>query len=386
MPNSKKIYVGIIGGGFIGEAHIEAVRRIPGVEVLAIAGSSLDSAREKANKFDIPLAYGSYQELFANPDIQVIHNCTPNNMHFTVNRDALLAGKHVLSEKPLAINCEETGELVRLAEQQGLIAAVSFNYRQYPLVQEMKARIENNEIGKVNLIYGSYLQDWLLRDTDWSWRLDPKVGGNSRAIADIGSHWMDLVQHVVGSRIIKVMADLDTILPVRKKPKGKVTTFGNNQADNFEEIAITTEDYGTILFRMENGARGVFTVSQMSPGRKNRLSFEVAGSEMSMAWNQEEPQYLWIGHRDKPNEVLMRDPNLLSESARPWAHYPGGHEEGWPDGMKNLMKNLYDYVREGKVPTEDSLPFATFAEAHRVSCLVEAICKSNQQGTWVDIP
>jgi predicted dehydrogenase len=383
----RKIKVGIIGTGFIGPTHIEAIRRLGFVEVAGLAETSQEKAEKKAAELGIPKAFGDYREMLQDPEIQVIHNCTPNNLHFAINKEIILAGKHVLSEKPLAMNSKESAELLALAKKQGVVHGVNFNYRQHASVQNLQAKIANGDLGKVNLVHGSYLQDWLLYETDFNWRLAPDVGGKSRAVADIGSHWCDTVQYVTGKKIVEVFADLATIIPVRKKPKATVATFGaqNTEETEYENVQINTEDYASVLVRFEDGSRGVFTVSQVSAGRKNRLSFEINGSQSSAFWNQEEPEKLWIGHRDKPNEILLADPALFAPAAKSAIHHPGGHNEGWPDALKNMMLNFYTFIREGKNPLKDKPNFTTFEDGHISMSITDAILESNEQQRWVKV-
>jgi predicted dehydrogenase len=382
-----KIKVGIIGTGFIGPTHIEAIRRLGFVEVIALAENGLDRAKKFAEELGIQKAYGDYHELLQDNEIDVVHNCTPNHLHFTINKEVILAGKHIISEKPLAMSSKESGELLELAEKHGVVHGVNFNYRQFPSVQNLHAKIANGDLGKVNLVHGSYLQDWLLYKTDFNWRLAPEVGGKSRAVADIGSHWCDTVQYVTGKQIVEVFADLATVIPVRKKAKNTIATFSaqNLEEQEYEDVPINTEDYASVLVRFEDGSRGVFTVSQVSAGRKNRLSFEIDGSKSSAFWNQEEPEKLWVGHREKPNEVLLADPSLVLPEARSSIHHPGGHNEGWPDALKNMMLNFYKFIRDNKNLQKDKPNFATFLDGHLSMCITEAILESNAQQKWVKV-
>ena len=285
------------------------------------------------------------------------------------------------------MNSKESAELVRLAKKAGVLNGINFNYRFYPLIQHARALIADKKAGDVRLVHGSYLQDWLLFDTDYNWRLEPAVGGKSRAVADIGSHWCDLIQHVTGLKIVEVMADLSTVIPVRKKPKTAIETFAGKalKPSDYDHMKIATEDYASVLFRFDNGARGVFTVSQVSPGRKNRLYFEIDGSYHSMVWDQEKPEEMWMGYRDRPNELLVKDPSLLHPQAKPYAHYPGGHPEGYPDGPKNFFRNFYQWVAEGKVPAKGQADFATFEDGHCEILICEAILKSAKQKKWVKV-
>lgn len=383
----EKIKVGVIGTGFIGPTHIEAIRRLGFVEVVGLAENGIEAAENKAAGLGIPKAYGDYREMLADKEIQVVHNCTPNHLHFQINKEIILAGKHVVSEKPLAMDSKESAELLALAKEHGIVHGVNFNYRQFASVQNLHAKIANGDIGKVNLVHGSYLQDWLMYETDFNWRLAPEVGGKSRAVADIGSHWCDTVQYVTGKKIVEVFADLATVIPVRKKSTSSLENFGaqNPEEVTYEDVLINTEDYASVLVRFEDGSRGVFTVSQVSAGRKNRLSFEIAGSKSSVFWNQEEPEKLWIGHRDKPNETLLADAALFAPDARGAIHHPGGHNEGWPDALKNMMKNYYTFIREGKDPAIDTSNFATFKDGHISMCITDAILESNAQQKWVKV-
>jgi predicted dehydrogenase len=383
----RTIKVGIIGTGFIGPAHVEALRRLGSVDVVGLAESNPELAEQKAKLLGIPQAYGDYKDLLKDSRIETIHNCTPNFVHFKINKDVIAAGKHLVSEKPLAMNSKQSAELVRLAKKAGVLNGINFNYRFYPLIQHARALIADKKAGDVRLVHGSYLQDWLLFDTDYNWRLEPAVGGKSRAVADIGSHWCDLIQHVTGLRIVEVMADLSTVIPVRKKPKTTIETFAGKalKPSDYDHMKIATEDYASVLFRFDNGARGVFTVSQVSPGRKNRLYFEIDGSYHSMVWDQEKPEEMWMGYRDRPNELMVKDPSLLHPQAKPYAHYPGGHPEGYPDGPKNFFRNFYQWVAEGKVPAKGQADFATFEDGHCEILICEAILKSAKQKKWVKV-
>jgi predicted dehydrogenase len=383
---TERIKAGIIGTGFIGPAHVEAARRLGNIEFVAIAEANEELAKAKAAELWIPKAYGDYKDLLADPEVQVVHNCTPNHLHFEVNRDILAAGKHVISEKPLAMTTAESSELVRLANESGLIHAVDFNYRYYPLVQHAKAMVAAGEVGDVFTIHGSYLQDWLFLETDWNWRLVPEMSGESRAVADVGSHWCDLLQFITGLTITKVFADLRTIHKTRMKPKTEIETYAGKvlTPDDYEPQEINTEDYASVLVELSNGAHGVFTVSQVSAGRKNRLYFEIDGSKCALAWDQEQPNEMWIGHRDKANEILAKDPSLLHESAREYAHYPGGHPEAYPDGPKNLFRNVYRAITAGGgMPAEPD--WSTFVDGHKEVAICEAVLASSKAEKWVEV-
>jgi predicted dehydrogenase len=382
-----KLKAGVIGTGFIGPVHAEAIRRLGWVEIVAIAGSDQAGADRKARELGIPAAYGDYRHMIEDPSIDVIHNCTPNHLHYDINREIIQAGKHVLSEKPLAMTSEQCASLLRLANEHHVVHGVNFNYRAYPMVQHLKASIADGELGNVYLVHGGYLQDWLLYETDYNWRLEERFGGKMRAVADIGSHWVDLIQYVTGQRITSVFADLTTVIPVRKKPMDKSETFQHASTDQavYEDVRITTEDCATVMFRMNGGTTGMFVVSQVSAGRKNRLSFEVNGSRSSAFWNQEEPEQLWIGHRDRPNELLLSDPSLVHPQARSFLHYPGGHNEGWADSVRNTMQAFYRVVLDSKDSRSDRPDFATFADGYHCVRVTEAIMRSNAAQSWVEI-
>lgn len=379
----QKIQAAIIGTGFIGPAHVEAIRRLGFVEVVAVAERGQDLAERKAKELSIPKAYGDYYQLLADPAIQVVHNCTPNHLHFEVNRDILAARKHVVSEKPLAMDSAQSRELVRLAQSAGVTHAINFNYRYMPLVQQARAMVQRGDVGRVLAVQGSYLQDWLLLETDWNWRLVPEMSGASRAVADIGSHLCDCVQFVTGLKIVRVMADLVTIHPSRKRPKVEVETYAGKMLtpDQMEDVPIHTEDYAAILVEFDNGSHGTLTVNQCAAGRKNRLYYEIDGERAALSWDLERPNELWIGRRDGANQTLMKDPSLLHPEAREYAHYPGGHQEGWPDGPKNLFRNIYGHIA-GQRPGGD---FATFVDGHNEIAICDAVLASSNQRRWVDV-
>jgi predicted dehydrogenase len=376
----KTIKAGIIGTGFIGPAHVEAARRLGFVEMVALCEANDELARMKAAALGIPRAFGSVDAFLADRELEVVHNCTPNHVHFEIGKKILAAGKHVISEKPLAMTTKESKELVALAAKAGVVNAIDFNYRGYPLVQEAKAMVESGKVGELYHVTGSYMQDWLYLSTDWNWRLVPEFSGESRAVADIGSHWCDAVQFITGHKIVKVCADFSTIHKNRMKPKKEVETYSGKllQASDYEPVPINTEDYASVLLEFSNGARGSFTVSQCFAGRKNRMFYELSGSKCSIVWDQERPNEMWIGYREKPNELLMKDPSLLSPRARAYAHYPGGHPEGYPDGLKNFLLRVYSYIAE---PREE-VDFSTFADGHDELAVCEAVLASAKARAW----
>ena len=356
--------MGLVGPGFVGAHHLDAVRRLGFVDVVAIAASSGASARRKADALDIPRAYGRYEDLVADPDVHVVHNTTPNALHAPVIRAALAHRKHVVSDKPLAMDAGEAFELWRAAEDAGVVHAVTFNYRGNPLVQQAREMIAAGEIGPVHFVHGAYLQDWLLYASDSNWRLDARQGGESSAFADIGSHWCDLVQHVTGQRIVSVLADLTSAIGAR-----------------------TSEDLATVLVRFDGGAKGAVNVGQVCAGHKNGLWFEANGATASLRWLQEEQNTLWIGRRDAANAVLPKDPALLAPAARAYAHLPGGHQEAWADAFRNVMRDIYSVIRDGGRSSDPRPPaFATFEDGYRAASIVDAVLDSHRAGgVWTSV-
>jgi predicted dehydrogenase len=384
----RKIKAAVIGSGFMGAAHVEALQRIGGVEIKIIASDDVASARKLAEKFSIEKVVSSWEDVLIDKEIEVVHNCTPNFLHHKINKETILSGKHIISEKPLTTSSIESKELVYLANQKGVVNAINFNYRFYPVILHARSIISNGELGEIYFAHGSYLQDWLLYDTDYNWRLESKISGSSRAVADIGSHWCDMIQFLTGLKITKVFADLFTIHEERVKPAQSVETFVGKELiekQNGDRIKIDTEDGGVVIFHFENGRRGVFSVSQVSAGRKNYFNLEIDGSKKALSWNQEEPNSLWFGYREKLNESLIKDPSLLDKSARGFAHYPGGHPEGYPDGPKNLFMSVYDLIRSGRDPRREKTLFANFEDGYYENKIIEAILTSSKINKWVEI-
>ncbi len=378
------IKVGLVGTGFIGPAHLEGLRR-NNIHVVGLAEATPELAQAKARDLGIEKAYPSFEALLADPAITVVHLATPNYLHFPQAKAALLAGKHVICEKPLAMTTAESGELVKLAAEKHLVNAINFNLRFYPMAQQARSMIRSGELGDIFIIQGSYLQDWLYLATDWNWRLEPGFGGTLRAVADIGSHWLDLTTFISGLTIESVMADFKTFHPIRKKPSKPVETYTGKllTPEDYIDQPIATEDYASILIHYGNGARGILTVSQVSAGRKNRLYFEIDASKASVAFDSEHNNDLWIGHRERPNELLMKDPSLVSPEARSTMSYPGGHNEGYPDTFKQLIHRVYAYIRKGDFQAETDFP--TFKDGHYELQLCEAIEKSAHEARWVKV-
>ncbi len=380
----QTVGVGVAGTGFIGPAHVEGLRR-NGIRVLGLMGSTGEKAEQKAAELGIPRAYSSLEEMLADPEVDVVHLATPNHLHHPHAKAALMAGKHVVCEKPLAMTSEQSAELVQLAKERQLVNAVNFNIRMYPLAHQARSMVQSGDLGDIFILQGSYLQDWLLLPTDWNWRLEPDLGGTLRAVGDIGSHWLDLLTFITGLRVEEVYADFKTFHPIRKKPTKPLETYTGKMltADDYVDQPISTEDYASIVLHYENGVRGVLTVSQVSSGRKNRLFYEINGSKSSLAWDSERPNEMWIGHRSGPNQVLMKDPSLLSPEAQAVTSYPGGHNEGFPDTFKQLYAKVYSYLMAGDFSKTPDFP--TFSDGHYEMQLCEAIERSGREQAWVKV-
>jgi predicted dehydrogenase len=371
-----ELRAGVVGTGFIGAVHVDALRRL-GVEVTGVVGSSVERAEAKR----LAPAYESYEALLDDDRVDVVHLTTPNSLHYPQVKAALEAGKHVICEKPLALTATESQELLALAERSGLVHCTNFNIRFYPQVQEARARVRRGELGDVWNVHGGYLQDWLLYPTDWNWRLEPDQGGALRAVADIGSHWLDLVQFVTGLVVEQVFADLATTIAVRQRPAGRVETFSDAGDVERVDVAMSSEDLGHILVRFRGGARGSCVISQVAAGRKNAVGFEVAGSQGSIAWRGEQPEELWLGHRDEPNGTLLRNPALLDAAAAATTHLPAGHAEGFADTFRELYRAVYRAVAAGE--PGDNYP--TFRAGHVENVLGEAVALSNTDQKWVKV-
>lgn len=383
----ENLTAAVVGTGFIGPVHVEGLRRA-GVRVAGVVGSTPDKSNAAAARLGLPRGYDSFHELLRDESVAVVHLTTPNRFHFEQAAAALRAGKHVMCEKPLAMTSAESAELVRIARDSGRAAGVAYNIRFYPLCHEAAARVTNGAIGDLLHVVGSYVQDWLLLDTDFNWRVLADDGGELRAVADIGTHWLDLVQFITGQAIVEVCADLRTVHATRRRPSGGVETFsGPGRAPTATEpVAITTDDCGAVMLRFANGANGCLWVSQTTAGRKNCLRFEIAGAKQSLAWNSETPNELWTGHRDRANETLLRDPSLMHESAREIANYPGGHNEGFPDTFKQLFRTFYAHIAAGEFARSSATPkFPTFEDGHREILLCEAVLRSHRERRWVAV-
>jgi predicted dehydrogenase len=382
MPGIADVGAAVIGTGFIGTVHVEQLRRI-GVGVRGVLGSTPERGAARAQALGVAKAYGSLDELLDDPTVNVVHVTSPNHLHVPQTRQILAAGRHVVCEKPLAMTATESAELVRLAADSDRVNAVNFNIRFYPLHQHVREVVARGDLGDVRFVTGHYFQDWLLLDTDWNWRLDPDKGGSLRAVGDIGSHWLDLATFLTGQPIVAVMADLATFIQLRAQPRGPVETFSTDRSADTVDREMATEDVASILLRFANGARGSVAVSQISAGRKNSLQWEIDGSSSSAAWDSETPDHLWLGHRERANEVLQRNPALMEPAGRVASALPGGHVEGFADTFGALFRAIYADVVAGR-PAERP-PYATFADGHDEMLVGDAVAESARLGRWVDV-
>ncbi len=377
----KTIKVAMLGTGFMGKVHTEALRRLGNVEVAVVGGSSQAVADKFAASYFVPKAVGDWREVMKDPQIDAVHVCTPNVLHYPMVVAALEAGKHVVCEKPLTITAAEADELAAIARKKNLANCVNHNLRYYPVVQQARDMIAAGELGEVLVVNGTYFQDWLLYDTDWNWRATAESGGELRAMGDIGSHWMDMIQHLTGLKITAVCGQLTAFHKTRKRPKGSVETFTGKKLNpsDYETVQVTTDDFGSVLIRMGDRARGSFAVSQVSAGRKNRFQWEIYGTKCGLAWNQERPDELWIGHRNEPNQLIIKDSSLFHARAATFADLPGGHSEGYDDTFKQIFRRFYARVADPSAPVE----YPTFEDGAWGMHLLEKVQESSKSDRWV---
>ena len=381
MTEFTKIGAAVIGTGFIGTVHTQALRRL-GVDVRGLLGSSAERGKARAAEIGVAHAYGSLDELLADDSVDVVHVTSPNHAHYPQVKAILSAGKNVICEKPLAMTSAQSAEMVDLAKASGKVCAVCYNIRFYPLNQQAHGMVKAGDLGDIRFVTGHYHQDWLAKPTDWNWRLQSEIGGALRSVGDIGTHWADLTSFVAGLKAQSVMAELTTFLPERQKPTGPVETFSSG-AGTTETVKVDTDDAAMIMIRYENGARGVMSTSQINVGRKNSLQWDIAGSTASAAWDSETPDHLFIGHRDGPNETLMRDFTLMNPTGTAAATLPPGHVEGFADSFFNFFRAVYTDVASGGRTGEST--WASFEDGHYEMQFCDAVLKSAQEGRWVDL-
>ncbi len=381
MSDFAKIGAAVIGTGFIGTAHVQALRRL-GVDVRGVLGSSPERGRDRAQAMSVTHAYASLDDLLADESVDVVHVTTPNHAHYPQVKSILAAGKHVICEKPLAMTSAESAEMVDLANASGKVAAVCYNIRFYPLNQQAHGMVQTGDLGDIRFITGHYHQDWLAKSDDWNWRLESEMGGALRSVGDIGTHWVDLTSFVTGLKAASVFAELTTFIPERQKPLGSVETFSSGTGET-ETVPIDTDDAAMILIRYENGARGVMSTSQVNMGRKNSLQWDIAGAKASAAWDSETPDHLFIGHRDAPNQTLMRDFTLMNGPGVAAATLPPGHVEGFADSFFNFFRAVYaDVIAGGR---QQGSTWATFEDGHYEMRFCDAVVKSAKESRWVDL-
>lgn len=381
MPDLSTIGAAVIGTGFIGSVHLSTLRRL-GIPIVGVLGSSAARGADRARALGVAKAYGSLDELLADPAVQVVHVTSPNVAHYGQVKAILAAGKHVICEKPLAMTSAQSAEMLAMARASGKVAAVCYNTRFYPLNQQAHGMMKAGELGDLRLITGHFHQDWLAKDTDWNWRLEADEGGPLRSVSDIGTHWVDLTNFITGQKPVSVIAELATFIPERQKPLGPVETFTASKGAT-ETRKIATDDAATILLRYGNGGRGMMSTSQVSHGRRGLLSWDISGSKASAAWSAEHPEDLWIGHREAPNQILLRDPSLMNPTGAAAAFMPGGHPEGFADTWAAFFTQVYrDVVRGGR--GADST-WATFDDGHYEMLFCDAVLASAAKGAWVDV-
>ena len=378
----KKIRVGVIGTGFIGAVHVETLQRLGNIDVVAIA--DVNDPQEKAQALFVEKGYADYKKMIEAENLDAVHICTPNVLHYEQAMFAMRHGVHIMCEKPLTTSLGLARELNEFAREQGLFCAINFMIRYNPMVMQIKQMIEHNDVGRIFSIHGSYLQDWLYYDTDYNWRLEPDVSGESRAFADIGSHWIDMVEYTTGLRVTEVLADFATFYPVRKKPNKPIETYAGMslKPEDYDTVPITTEDYVALLFHFDSGAHGSCVISQMYAGRKNQTILSIGGSKCALHWDSESANDLWVGHRSAFNQTVVKDPSILYQPTREIISYPGGHGEGFADTFKHHFRDFYRAVERGSV---DQTTFATFSDGAREMALAEAIVKSAKSKSWTEI-
>jgi predicted dehydrogenase len=372
------IGVGIVGTGFAARAHLDALARLPGVRAVAVAGHDPARVEELAGTWGLR-GFSDWADLIAADEVEAVHDCSVNRMHFEVNLAALVAGKHVLSEKPLAISSEQSAVLASAAAEaaaEGVLSGVCFNYRHYPMAVQIREMLASGEFGRPHFIRGQYLQDWLLLESDWNWRVEAGEAGDSRAVADIGTHWADLAQYVLGDPIAEVLADLTTLHRKRERPG----------PDGPEKVAVAGEDFGSVLLRFRSGAHGAMTFAQTSAGRKNGLSLQIDTGGAGFEWEQERPDRVWVGRREGPNLEMLRDPDSLLPRAAALARLPAGHPEGWNDALRNLCAEFYAAIGDRRDGAPVTSEVATFADGHALVCFVEAVLASDRDGRWTAVP
>lgn len=380
----KTIKTAIIGSGMMGVQHALALRRIPGVEVVAICDPVSKNLAEKAESLGIPYAYSDIEKMLEEQQPDVIHNCTPNSEHYKISKLALERGIAVYSEKPLGVSVEEAQSLVALAEKNHTANGVNFNYRSNAMVREMRARLRRGTPGKVLLVHGQYVQDWLMYDTDFNWRVDSRIGGKSRTVADVGSHWFDTIQLILDARIEAVYAKLLTVYKQRKRPLVATQTFSNASGGAYELVDVDTEDAGFIMVRFADGTYGNIVLSQVSGGYKNSFTVSVDCANYSMQWDQESPDKLQIGDRNVGSIKVLSAAGGNTDDANAYTTLPAGHAVGWADALSNNINLFYTAIKNGTA-NEEKQEYATFRDAAYIMKIVDACLRSNEEDKWIEV-
>ena len=373
---------GIIGTGFIAPVHIEALRRL-GVQVTAVCGSTA-RARATAEKWAIPHVFGDYdyRAMLASPEVDVVHITSPNKVHVEQALAALAAGKHVVCEKPLGMDTAETARVVKQAAKAKTVLAVNYNCRFFPAVLQMRAAVQRGDLGRIIHVNGHFFQDWLLKETDYNWRLLASEGGKLRAVGDIGTHWIDAASFILGARVDSVFATLETFHKRRKRPRGEVATFAKIDPRTMVSYNVDTEDFASVLLRYDNGVHANVAISQVAAGRKCSLALGIYGTAGSMRWDLEQPNEILVGRRDEPNQILQRGTAGFQEDVAHFTDYPGGHPEGFPDSHKMHLRAVYEHIASGR---KTPLLFATAADGHHEVKICEAVLKSATGKKWVTV-
>lgn len=364
----SKLRVGVVGAGFIGRQHIEAIRRVSGTEVVAVCEYSMEVARQIADKFAIDHSYDDIDTMIADVELDVIHNCTPSNVHYDINQKILNAGIHLYCEKPLTLTSNESKKLVELTQKTGLKAAVNFNYRHNAIVEDMKERIAGKLIGDVWYVSAEYLQDWLLAKTDFDWRVETEYGGLTRAIADIGSHCFDTLQYLLGEKIKSVRAK-------------RYVLHKNRINKNGVDTKVENEDAALIQLKFESGIEAVVRVSQVSAGKKNDFNIIIEGTKQALEWHQEKPDRLWIGNQNAGNTEIFADAKYLTGKATKKINLPNGHAVGWADAFTNAISSFYRSITD----PEHEADFTDIEQAHYIMKIIDACLKSDETDSWVDV-
>jgi predicted dehydrogenase len=373
---SKPLRAAVVGTGFIGRVHVRSAR-LAGAQVLGVAASTPERSAEAAQSLEVPRTYATAMDAVKDQEVDVIHICTPNALHMEVAQAALEAGKHVVCEKPLATSLHDARVLTELAKSKGLVGTVPFINRYHPMVREAHARVQSDETGKLYLIQGSYLQDWLMQAGDTNWRVDVAAGGASRAFADIGSHLCDLLEWITGERFTTLIASLGTPIAQRSAAASRVAFQASGAVT--ETKPVSTEDVACLILRTNRGTLASLTISQVSAGRKNRLWFEVDGAQQSVMFDLESPEQLWLGRREGTT-LLVRDPSQGSAEQRRLAFLPAGHAQGWGDCFEAFVRDTYAAIRG-----EAHAGLPTFSDGARSMSIVEAVLRSSATNQWTAI-